>query len=149
MLQFICQYWLQWLFGAIIAVAALFGKKFWSLYITQRRQAISKQCEDVVSKLEKSLANSIEILTEENKRQNDEIKVVRAGVLSLYSLSFKNYCHQLLEEEHELTIEEVENCSEEYGVYRSLGGNGQGTMLYELVLKKAEDLNHQTKKREP
>jgi hypothetical protein len=46
---------------------------------------------------------------------------------------------RLLEEGHEITIEEFKDLDKDHDVYNALGGNHNGDHLYDLVKKKVEN----------
>lgn len=101
---------------------------------------MQKQCQSEVEKTSSSISEQLEKLSEENKKQNAEIKCIHHGILCLQGIGFRAYCKKLLEEDHEITLEEFETCQEEYQAYHELGGNGKGTALYNLVCEKAKHL---------
>lgn len=136
MIEFIVKYWLEFLFGLIIALFAFFRKTLKKMF----QDYVQKQCQTEVEKTSQSIVSSLEELREENKQQNKEIQEIHNGILSLQGISFRAYCKRLLEEDHEITLEEFENCQDEYQTYHGLGGNGKGTALFNLVCEKAKYL---------
>lgn len=54
--------------------------------------------------------NSLEDIKKENMKQNEEIRCIHSGILTLQGVSFRAYCKGLLEEDHEITMEEFETC---------------------------------------
>lgn len=138
MLDFILKYWIQVIFGVIVAAIGLFGRKFWSMYKEKSKSQLREEIRDEIS-------NSINKLSEENQEQNKQIQSIYAGIINLQGISFKSYCRNLLRDDYELTLKDFENCQQEYEAYVALGGNGQGKILFDLVCEKAKSLSN-TKK---
>lgn len=67
-----------------------------------------------------------------------ELKALKDGVLSIQGKEFKAQCRRLLDDSHELTLDEWEEIDKDHEVYNGLGGNHKGDQLYSLVKKKAE-----------
>ena len=63
---------------------------------------------------------------------------LRAGLLSIQGKSFKEKCHELLNNEHKITIEELENITKDHEAYKGLGGNHEGDTLFNLIIEKAK-----------
>jgi hypothetical protein len=77
-----------------------------------------------------------------NKKEielQNEIKTLKSGLLSVQGRMFKSDCKKLLEEDHEITLEEYEEITRDHHAYNSLGGNHNGDQLYLLVRKKVEN----------
>lgn len=146
MAQFIMQYWLEFLFAGIGGAIVLLGKKFWSMYKKENKDGLDQAIQDSINQFNQDLQKTLQQLADENQKQNTQISSVCDGVLNLQGISFKSYCRMLLREDYAITLEEFENCQQEYEVYKSLGGNGQGKMLYDLVCEKASKSLSDTKK---
>lgn len=141
MLDFILKYWIQVVFGVIVAAIGLFGRKFWAMYKEKSKTQLREEIREEIS-------SSITKLSDENKQQNEKIQSIYNGIINLQGISFKSYCRNLLRDDYELTLKDFENCQQEYEAYTALGGNGQGKILFELVSEKAKSLSN-TKNREP
>ena len=50
--------------------------------------------------------------------------------------NFKSDCRRLLDENHEITLDEWEEIDADHEAYNGLGGNHRGDELFELVKKK-------------
>lgn len=157
MIQWIVKYWVQVIFGLVVGGLGFLCKKFFDLYITDIKnnmiKEIQKQAVQITKDQEENVAKLIEInktdirsLMEENNSQNAKIANIYNGVINLQAVSFKCYCRKLLDENYNMTLADFENCQHEYQVYTSLGGNGQGTILYNLVCEKAKNLVQQKEK---
>lgn len=53
--------------------------------------------------------------------------------------NFKSDCRRLLDENHEITLDEWEEIDADHEAYNGLGGNHRGDELFELVKKKVEN----------
>lgn len=129
MINIITKYWIEFLLGLIV----LFLGFIFKLFKQEGRRWIQKEVRD-------TLQETISQLTQENKEQNEKIQKIYEGIINLQGVSFKSYCRTLLHDDHNFTLEEFENCQREYEIYTSLGGNGQGTILYNLVCEKAKSI---------
>ena len=97
------------------------------------------------TKEEQEFQDSIEKLIKEGNEQNkkdkeelqEQINIVKNGVLSIQKKNFEEDCRVLLEEGHNVTLDEFENLQEEHTTYKSLGGNHDGDTLFDMVVKKA------------
>ena len=81
-------------------------------------------------------------MAQENKTEIKAIKsmlgALTQGVLSMHGREFKNRCWELLDEDHEITLDEYEDISADHDAYNALGGNHEGDRLFDLVKKKFE-----------
>lgn len=78
----------------------------------------------------------------EESRKGDEIlqeqvDIIRSGILSIQRKNFKQECRELLREGRDITLDEFEALQEEHNIYHSLGGNHDGDTLFEMVKEKA------------
>lgn len=78
------------------------------------------------------------ILQQQIEHSEQELKYLKAGLLSMQGKQFKENCRKLLEDEHVITFEEWEEIDADHEAYNGLGGNHNGDYLYELVKKKVE-----------
>ena len=151
MLDFILNYWLEFLFGIIATGLGILSKYFYNLYKKEKQhQKIEEQ---------KVLSNEFKAITEkehntllqiinENKEQSQEadekiqaeisetqqcLNTLQLGVLEIQGRAFKADCRQLLEQDHTITQEEWEEISKSHDTYNQLGGNHNGDRLYEDV----------------
>lgn len=137
MLEFIAQYWLQFLLTLITGGLTLLCKKFWSLYQAEKKHQKTKEWEAFYQ----GLKDTIKEGSEESKRGDaalqEQIDIMKGGILSIQKKNFKQDCRELLKEEHEITLEEFEAIQEDHNIYNSLGGNHDGDTLFDMVKKKA------------
>lgn len=137
--EFIVKYWLEFLFGGIIAVLGFFCRHYWSLYKKEQKE---KQ-EQLKSKIMERVEEDINALEEKSDRRDDELGeelgLVKRGVLSLQGHQFIDDCHELLDPNHVITLDEYEYITDEHMVYNSLGGNHNGDKLYNLIERKVSE----------
>lgn len=137
MLDFIIKYWVQFLCGVIATGLAVFSKKIIKLIKTAINKKIADECHKELELLKSEITQNIADLRTENQMQNEKTQIICDGVLNIYANQFKSYCRLLLQENYIITLDEFENCQNEYEMYKKMGGNGKGDVLYKLVLEKA------------
>ena len=163
-LQWIAQYWVQWVCALIAGGVILFAKH----YISMEKQAAEEKWKDKEKNMcGKIIANFDEKITEvkENSNQKEnklyqkintmrddltqkdtticedlssihtEINIIENGILSIQGKQFREFCKELLKKET-ISIEEYEDFEEEYEVYKGLGGNHKGDALHARVVDK-------------
>ena len=118
LLDFVIKYWLEFGFGLIIALGGYFFKK----YMFSRYDAIEKESRDGDQELQKQL------------------DALRKGILSMQKKEFIAECQALLDEDHEITLEEYQQCIEDHDAYNGLKGNHNGDSLFALVVQKAKHI---------
>ena len=151
MVEFLAKYWLEFLLGLIATGITFFIK-------SHIKWASQKKKEEQVNMIKEIVKEVKEELKEENKKIKKETEeadfcieeeigiltqqfdVLKRGILSIQKKDFTNMCLELLDQNHDLTLEEYRQCSEEHEVYNRLGGNHDGDRLFALVQKKAENL---------
>lgn len=70
---------------------------------------------------------------------SSQLSCLKAGMLSMQGKNFRADCRRLLEEGHEITLDEWEEIDADHEAYNGLGGNHKGDSLFELVKKKVEN----------
>lgn len=151
--EFIAQYWLEVLFGLIMAGFGIFCKKYYQL----AKESIQSKKDDFLSGVKEMMANEnkqlVNVIDEREKNLNnedtrlqnsinhieDDIQKLTAGMLSIQGKSFKNDCRLLLEDNHHITLAEYESIAHDYRTYKGLGGNSNGDGLFDLVKLKYEN----------
>lgn len=147
MIDFIAKYWLQTLFGIVVGVFSYFIKHYRSLWKESQENQKNKFWDEVKLELKadnKALLQEKEtLLTLEDKKLEEAVdKVTESNnallkaVLGVQRKQFVTDCRFLLEKKNEITFEEFEDLQEEYEIYKSLGGNGPGHNLFDLVKEK-------------
>lgn len=142
MMSFIVKYWIEFLLGIVTTSLAYACRKIWSLYQFERKhraEADETRLRKIIEETyNKSQEDDTRLQTEINLL-SDKIDNLRVGILSMYGKNFKQECRRLLEEDHKITLKELEFLTIDYGVYYGLGGNGDGKQLFSLVELKAKN----------
>ena len=135
MLEFILKYWIEVLFGAVIAFGGYMVKRTLKSYRQERLEEKNAFLESIKKEISAEFERS-------NGRETElagEIKTLKAGLLSIQGRAFKNNCKRLLDPDHEISLEEYEEITKDHDAYNSLGGNHNGDELFILVRKKVEE----------
>lgn len=154
MLDFIIKYWVEFALGIIATGLGVACKRILSLYKqnqkhqkSEEKEALMVEFKDMLTSCQLDLINKIlpreTALKDEDKklnveidRLNDNVDILKGGMLSLQGREFKKECRDLLREDHVITLIEYENIVEEHKVYNSLGGNHRGDALFAAVQQK-------------
>lgn len=103
------------------------------MYKAEKEKATS----DVHEKMTNDLTDLIQESNEHSERQfkkiNNQIQILKDGILDLQGEAFKEYCNILLQENHIITLEEFDKCSTKHNAYNALGGNHDGDMKFSFV----------------
>ena len=141
------KYWLQWILGIIAAGIALWAKH----YIKLERQSINTQKAERMSELRKEIVDELEAEIKEVDQRSQEadqristeletlssgVENLTIGVLSIQGKEFRESCLVLLEQGHEITVQEYEQFEEDYSAYKALSGNHRGDALHDRVVEK-------------
>lgn len=118
MIDFIIKYWLEVLFGIIIGVLSYFVKRYYQLWKKEKEFIDKNRIDEGIKELKTS------------------IDTLGKAVLEVQKKQFKIDCKFYLEDKHEISFEQFQNLQDEYEIYKSLGGNGPGHTLFELVQEK-------------
>lgn len=137
MLDFIMQYWLQVLLGLISTGLGFLARKFWSLYKSEQKHQKTKEQEEFCQELKEAIAEQGEQSHQGDKILQEQIDAMKSGLLTVQRKIFMEECHALLDENHDITLEEFEEIGADYAAYKQLGGNGQGKVLYEMIKQKS------------
>lgn len=135
MLEFILTYWIEVLFGAVIAIGGYMVKRTLKSY---RQERLEEKNAFLVS-IKKEISAEFERSNGRETELAGEIKTLKAGLLSIQGRAFKNNCKRLLDPDHEISLEEYEEITKDHDAYNSLGGNHNGDELFILVRKKVEE----------
>ena len=82
---------------------------------------------------------------EEDKKIYNELGTLKNGMLSIQGIAFKEECNKLLHQNAPITYEQFNRISNEHRVYKSLGGNHDGDLLFEMVeVKYKQNLGTET-----
>lgn len=135
MLEFILNYWIEVLFGAVIAIGGYMVKRTLKSY----RQERLDEKNAFLKSIKKEISAEFERSNSKETELAGEIKTLKAGLLSIQGRAFKNNCKRLLDPDHEISLEEYEEITKDHDAYNSLGGNHNGDELFILVRKKVEE----------
>lgn len=135
MLEFILKYWIEFLFGLVIAGGGFIIKRTLKSYKQERAAEKKEFLKEIQKEIQAEFVRSDK---KETELQN-EIKILKNGLLSIQGRTFKSNCKKLLEEDHEISLEEYEEITKDHDAYNSLGGNHNGDQLYQLVRQKVEN----------
>lgn len=154
MLDFIIKYWVEFALGIIATGLGVACKRILNLYKkekehekTEEKNQLLEEMKDMMTSCQLDLINKIlphEVaLKEEDKKLNQDIThlnenvdILKGGMLSLQGREFKQDCRELLKEDHVITLIEYETIVDEHKVYNSLGGNHRGDALFAAVQQK-------------
>lgn len=137
MADFIAKYWLEVLFGVIVAILGIIQKKLqkelkaYKALVKKEQQEKLEQQIDL--KLEPILEDIEEIrrhVTERDMENDTKLNLI----VSSYRFRLIQLCKIYLKQGY-LTTEQYEQINEFYDLYFKLGGNGQAKEFYEQVLK--------------
>ena len=81
-----------------------------------------------------------EVLQNQISNLSNEMRSLKKGLLSIQGKEFRDNCRKLLDDGHEITLDEWEEIDADHEAYNGLGGNHKGDQLYGLVKKKAEKI---------
>lgn len=118
MFDFIVKYWIEFLFGIIIGVLSYFLKHYYYLWKKEKENSEKARIEESIKDIKDSNATLLKSILEVQKKQ------------------FKMDCKFYLEDKQEISFEQFQNLQDDYEIYKSLGGNGPGHTLFELVKQK-------------
>ena len=147
MIDFIAKYWLEVFFSLIIAVLSGFVKHYYQLWKkeqeSQKNEFWSNTKEELKQYNRELLEQKQSLLSSEDARLQEAIKIVKESnenllraVLEVQKKQFKTDCKYFLENANNISFEEFENLQDEYEIYKSLGGNGPGHTLFDLIQEK-------------
>ena len=159
--EFILKYWVEVLFGIVVTVGGFLLKHHFKLFkesldhkmeerddkllekMTKVLTANNKAVQDSIDKLRSDTKDDIDGIYVELVDLKDDIKDVRKdvesirrGVLDIQGPQFKAKCKEVLQDSHQITVDEWLALKKEYEIYTGMGGNSDGSELYNLVHEK-------------
>lgn len=147
LLDIFVKYWLQWVFGLVAAGVILWAKHI----IKLEKDSVNRTKAEHSKEMRQEIVDELEGKIDEVRQHSDEmdekmwveieeiengVKGLTTGVLSLQGKQFKEYCRELLQPGHIITVSEYEDFESEYDVYKTLDGNHKGDLLHQLVVDK-------------
>ena len=159
--EFILKYWVEVLFGIIVTVGGFLLKHHFKLLkesldhkMEERDDKLLEKMTKVLTVSNKTIQDSIDKLRSDTKDDIDGIYVelvdlkddikdvrkdvesIRRGVLDIQGPQFKAKCKEVLQDSHQITVDEWLALKKEYEIYTGIGGNSDGSELYNLVHEK-------------
>lgn len=159
--EFILKYWVEVLFGIVVTGGGFLLKHHFKLFkesLDHKMEDRDDKLLDKVAKLlaagNKTIQESIDKLRSDTKDDIDgvyvelvdlkddikdvrkDVESIRRGVLDVQGPQFKAKCKEVLQDSHEITIDEWLALKKEYEIYAGMGGNSDGSELYKLVHEK-------------
>ena len=159
--EFILKYWVEVLFGIVVTVGGFLLKHHFKLFkesldhkMEERDDKLLEKMTKVLTVNNKAIQDSIDKLRSDTKDDIDGIYVelvdlkddikdvrkdvesIRRGVLDVQGPQFKAKCKEVLQDSHQITVDEWLALKKEYEIYTGMGGNSDGSELYNLVHEK-------------
>ena len=159
--EFILKYWVEVLFGIVVTVGGFLLKHHFKLLkesldhkMENRDDKLLEKMTKVLTVSNKAIQDSIDKLRSDTKDDIDGIYVelvdlkddikdvrkdvesIRRGVLDIQGPQFKAKCKEVLQDSHQITVDEWLALKKEYEIYTGMGGNSDGSELYNLVHEK-------------
>lgn len=159
--EFILKYWVEVLFGIVVTGGGFLLKHHFKLFkesldhkmeerddkllekMTKVLTASNRTIQDSIDKLRSDTKDDIDGIYAELVDLKDDIKDVRKdvenirrGVLDVQGPQFKAKCKEVLQDSHQITVDEWLALKKEYEIYTGMGGNSDGSELYKLVHEK-------------
>lgn len=159
--EFILKYWVEVLFGIVVTGGGFLLKHHFKLFkesldhkmeerddkllekMTKVLTASSKTIQDSIDKLRSDTKDDIDgvyaelvDLKDDIKNVRKDVESIRRGVLDVQGPQFKAKCKEVLQDSHQITVDEWLALKKEYEIYTGMGGNSDGSELYKLVHEK-------------
>ena len=159
--EFILKYWVEVLFGIIVTVGGFLLKHHFKLFkesldhkMEERDDKLLEKMTKVLTTSNKAIQDSIDKLRSDTKDDIDgvyaelvdlkddikdvrkDVESIRRGVLDVQGPQFKAKCKEVLQDSHQITVDEWLALKKEYEIYTGMGGNSDGSELYNLVHEK-------------
>lgn len=141
LLEFVIKYWVEFAFGLIITGGGYFIRR----YLRMRENEQNRERTKFYDNFKKDIFTKYDEIKKESENGDLELQkqldLLRKGILSLQKKEFFKECQALLEEDHELTLDEYQQCIEDHDAYNGLKGNHRGDSLFALVEEKAKHIS--------
>ena len=159
--EFILKYWVEVLFGIIVTGGGFLLKHHFKLFkesldhkmeerddklldkMTKVLTASNKTIQDALDKLRSDTKDDIDgvyvelvDLKDDIRSVRKDVESIRRGVLDIQGPQFKAKCKEILQDNHQITVDEWLALKKEYEIYSGMGGNSDGSELYKLVHEK-------------
>lgn len=141
LLEFVIKYWVEFAFGLIVTGGGYFVRR----YLKMRENEQNRERAKFYDNFKKDIFIKYDEIKKESENGDLELQkqldLLRKGILSLQKKEFFKECQALLEEDHELTLDEYQQCIEDHDAYNGLKGNHRGDSLFALVEEKAKHIS--------
>lgn len=137
-IEFIEEFWIEWLLGLIVAALGFATKKFYSLWQEEKKRKRSDEQKRFEDDIKAAIKESSSESRKEEEQLQRQIDIIKSGVLSLQGRIFRQECRDFLESEKEFSLDDFEELQAEYDTYKQLGGNHMGDILFSMVQEKGE-----------
>ena len=141
LLEFVIKYWVEFAFGLIVTGGGYFVRR----YLKMREDEQNRERSKFYDNFKKDIFIKYDEIKKESENRDLELQkqldLLRKGILSLQKKEFFKECQALLEEDHELTLDEYQQCIEDHDAYNGLKGNHRGDSLFALVEEKAKHIS--------
>lgn len=141
LLEFVIKYWVEFAFGLIVTGGGYFIRR----YLKMRENEQNRERAKFYDNFKKDIFIKYDEIKKESENGDLELQkqldLLRKGILSLQKKEFFKECQALLEEDHELTLDEYQQCIEDHDAYNGLKGNHRGDSLFALVEEKAKHIS--------
>ena len=141
LLDFVIKYWVEFAFGLIVTGGGYFVRR----YLKMREDEQNRERSKFYDNFKKDIFIKYDEIKKESENGDLELQkqldLLRKGILSLQKKEFFKECQALLEEDHELTLDEYQQCIEDHDAYNGLKGNHRGDSLFALVEEKAKHIS--------
>lgn len=159
--EFILKYWVEVLFGIAVTGGGFLLKHHFKLFkesldhkMEERDNKLLEKMTKVLTASNKTIQDSIDKLRSDTKDDIDgvyaelvdlkddirdvrkDVESIRRGVLDVQGPQFKAKCKEVLQDSHQITVDEWLALKKEYEIYTGMGGNSDGSELYKLVHEK-------------
>lgn len=159
--EFILKYWVEVLFGIVVTGGGFLLKHHFKLFkesldhkMEERDDKLLEKMTKVLTASNKTIQDSIDKLRSDTKDDIDgvyaelvdlkddikdvrkDIESIRRGILDVQGPQFKAKCKEVLQDSHQITVDEWLALKKEYEIYTGMGGNSDGSELYKLVHEK-------------
>ena len=159
--EFILKYWVEVLFGIVVTGGGFLLKHHFKLYkesldhkMEERDDKLLEKMTKVLTANNQTIQDSIDKLRSDTKDDIDgvyaelvdlkddirdvrkDVESIRRGVLDVQGPQFKAKCKEVLQDSHQITVDEWLALKKEYEIYTGMGGNSDGSELYKLVHEK-------------
>lgn len=159
--EFILKYWVEVLFGIVVTGGGFLLKHHFKLFkesldhkMEERDDKLLEKMTKVLTASNRTIQDSIDKLRSDTKDDIDgvyaelvdlkddikdirkDVESIRRGVLDVQGPQFKVKCKEVLQDSHQITVDEWLALKKEYEIYTGMGGNSDGSELYKLVHEK-------------